>query len=65
MSLGTKFCSFQMTWFWLLVIWVSSLFSLLLFFSQLLCVGVDNALIKGEIASTWLICALVVRICDE
>jgi hypothetical protein len=34
-------------------------------FSQLLCVGVDNALIKGEIASTWLICALVVRICDE
>ena len=52
MSLGTKFCSFQMTLFWLflwlLVIWVSSLFfSSSSSFSQLLCVGVDNALIKG------------------
>jgi len=34
-------------------------------FSQLLCVGVDNELIKGEIANTRLICALVVWICDE
>jgi hypothetical protein len=47
---------------WLLVIWVSSLFSLLLFyaFSLLSFVGVDNALIKGKIVNTRLICALVV-----
>ena len=48
---------------WLLVIWVSSLFlpSSSVSFAQLLCVGVDNALIKGEIENTWLICAHVVR----
>ena len=66
MSLGTKFCSFQMTRFWLflwlLVIWVSSLFfssSSSFSFSQLLCVGVDNALIKGEIANKRLTSTLV------
>ena len=52
---------------WLFVIWVSSLFvsSSFISFSQLLCVGVDNALIKREIANIRLICALVVQICDE
>ena len=52
---------------WLLVIWASSLLLplLLLLSFKLLCVGVDNALIKGEIANTRLICALVVRFCDE
>ena len=51
----------------LLVIWVSSFFLplLLLHYLCCLCVGVDNALIKGEIANTRLICALVVWICDE
>ena len=34
-------------------------------FSLLSYVGVDNALIKGKIASIRWICALVVRICDE
>ena len=37
---------------------------LLLLYLCGLCVGVDNALIKGEIADTWLICAHVV-LCDE
>jgi hypothetical protein len=48
---------------WLLVNWVSSLFYLLLLFlcSSCSCVGVDNALMKGEIANTRLICALMVR----
>ena len=51
---------------WLLVIWVSSFFLPLLLLLYLcgLCVGVDNALIKGEIVDTWLICAHVV-LCDE
>jgi len=47
---------------WLLVIWESSLLLplFLLILLKLLCVGVDNALIKGEIANTRLISALVV-----
>ena len=51
---------------WLLVIWVSSFFLplLLLLYLYGLCVAVDNALIKGEIADTWLICAHVI-LCDE
>jgi hypothetical protein len=74
MSLGTKLCSLLISndpvlvFLWLFVIWVSSLFfssSSSISFSQLLCVGVDNALIKGEIANIRLICALVVWICDE
>jgi hypothetical protein len=45
---------------------VSSLFfSSSISFFQLLYVGVDNALIKGEIANIGLIYALVVWICDE
>jgi hypothetical protein len=34
-------------------------------FTLLSFVGVDNALIKGKIANTRLICALVIWICDE
>ena len=47
---------------WLLVIWVSSFFSSSISFALLSCVGVDNALIKGEIANTRLICVLIVRL---
>ena len=38
---------------------------LLLLYLCGLCVGVDNALIKGEIVNTRLICAPVVRCCDK
>ena len=41
------------------------LFFFFFFDSRCSCVGVDNALIKGEIANTRLIYALVVRICNE
>ena len=70
MSLGTKFFQVLLTSnelvlasHWLLVIWVSSFFLPLLLLLYLcgLCVGVDNALIKGD---TWLICAHVI-LCDE
>ena len=59
-------CSFQVTglaFLWLLVIWMGSLFFPFFYFFLLnySCVGVDNALIKGEIANTRLICALVVH----
>ena len=73
MSLGSKFLQVLLTsnglvlaFHWLLVIWVSSFFLPHLLFLYLygLCVGVENALIKGEIADTWLICAHVV-LCDE
>ena len=73
MCLGTKFLHVLLTsndlvlaFHWLLVIWVSSFFLplLLLLYLCCLCVGVDNAFIKGEIADTWLICTHVVS-CDE
>jgi hypothetical protein len=48
-----------------LVIWVSSLFSLLLFFfcSSCSCIGVDNALIKGEIVNIRLTSTHVCSFC--
>ena len=73
MCLGTKFLHVLLTsndlvlaFHWLLVIWVSSFFLPLPLLLHLcgLCVGVDNTLIKGEIADTWLIYAHVV-LCDE
>jgi hypothetical protein len=60
-SLGTKFLQVLLTsndlvlaFHWLWVIWVSSFFLplLLLLYLFILCVGVDNALIKAEIADT-------------
>ena len=67
MSLGTKFYSFQMTRFWLFFgFWsfgraLHFLFFFFCAFSLLSFVGVHNALIKGEIANTMLICALIVH----
>jgi hypothetical protein len=61
----TKFCSFQMTWFWFFFVFghLVELFVFLFFFfffcSSCLCIGVDNALIKGEIANTRLTSTLV------
>jgi hypothetical protein len=64
-SLGTKFCSFQMTPFGFSLVFGHLcelfIFSSSFFCSSCSCVGVDNALIKGEIANTRLICALVVH----
>jgi hypothetical protein len=66
MSLGTKFLlisndpvfSFSLAFGHLGQFSVSSYF---VSFAQLLCVGVDNTLIKGEIANTWSTCTHVVR----
>jgi hypothetical protein len=76
MSLGTKlckFCSFQMTLFWLFIGfwsfgWVLFSFLLFCFFCSpvnMYPCGIDKALIKGEIANTRSICTHVVRCFDE
>ena len=68
MSLGTKFSLHPLDLLWLLlgfwVIWLGFLFSLLptSFFLFMICCGVDNALIKGEIADTWVYAE---SLCDE
>lgn len=72
MSLGTKFCSFSndpvlgfsLAFGHLGEFFVFS-FSSFFFCSSCLCIGVDNALIKGEIVNTRLTSTLVCLFCDE
>ena len=71
MSLGTEFLLISNDPVFCFSLAFGHLCELFVFFSSsfvlslLSFIGIDNALIKGEIANTRLICALVVRVCDE